>query len=35
MEERGLRTEEILITSRWIFFTSTLRRTELMLLGLH
>jgi hypothetical protein len=35
MEERGLRTEEILITSRWMFFTSTLRRTELMLLGLH
>jgi hypothetical protein len=35
MEERGLRTEEILITSRWMFFTSTLRRMELMLLGLH
>jgi hypothetical protein len=32
---RRLRTEEILITSRWMFFTSTLRRTELMLLGLH
>jgi hypothetical protein len=35
MEERGLRTEEILITSRRMIFTSTLRRTELMLLGLH
>jgi hypothetical protein len=35
MEEQGLRAEEILITSRWMFFTSTLRRTELILLGLH
>jgi hypothetical protein len=35
MEERRLCTKEILITSRWMFFTSTLRRTELMLLGLH
>jgi hypothetical protein len=35
MEEWGLRTEEILITSRWMFFMYMLRRTELMLLGLH
>jgi hypothetical protein len=35
MKEWGLCIEEILITSRGILFTSTLRRTELMLLGLH
>jgi hypothetical protein len=35
MEEPGLHTEEILITSQWLFFTFTLRRTKLMLLGLH
>jgi hypothetical protein len=35
MEERGLHAEEFLITSRWMIFTSMLRKTELMLLGLH
>jgi hypothetical protein len=35
MKERGLHIEEILITSRGMLFMSTLRRMELMLLGLH
>jgi hypothetical protein len=35
MEKWGLRTEEILVTSRGMFITTSLLVTELVLLGLH